>query len=138
MKRTENGFTLVELLAVIAIIAILTALIVGLAGGANSNAARKQAEADVGKLEMFVTDYKSHHGKVPGNAGDNEKTCRSALSNALVSAKHSLTNMTDPWDQPYHYRATSRHTFYLWSTAGDTAGTNRPAWIGNPDPDWNP
>lgn len=137
MKKT-GGFTLVELLAVVAIIGILSALVVGLAGSAQRNAGRKRAEAEIGQLESFVTDYRTKYGKVPGKAGGTEKDCRAALSNALVEASHSLTNMMDPWDEPYRYRATSKNTFYLWSTAGDTGGTNRPAWIGNADPDWAP
>lgn len=137
MKKT-GGFTLVELLAVVAIIGILSALVVGLAGSAQRNAGRKRAEAEIGQLESFVTDYRTKYGKVPGKPGGTEKDCRAALSNALVEASHSLTNMVDPWDEPYHYRATSKNTFYLWSTAGDTGGTNRPAWIGEADPDWTP
>ena len=137
MKKT-GGFTLVELLAVVAIIGILSALVVGLAGSAQRNAGRKRAEAEIGQLESFVTDYKTKYGKVPGKVGGTEKECRAALSNALVEASHSLTNMMDPWDEPYRYRATSKNTFYLWSTAGDTGGTNRPAWIGNADPKWEP
>lgn len=138
MKKGRDGFTLVELLAVIAIIAVLSALILGLAGGAQRNAGRKRAESELGQLESFITEYKTTYGKVPGTPKDGEKSCRAALSNALVNASHSLTNMLDPWDDPYHYRATSKQTFYLWSTAGDSKGTNRPAWLGNPDPDWNP
>lgn len=129
---------MVELLAVIAIIGILSALIVGLAGTAQRDAARKRAEAEIGQLESFITDYQRQYGKVPGTPKANVDSCTAALSNALVDAKHSLTNMADPWDDPYHYRATSKQTFYLWSTAGDSKGTNRPAWVGNPDPDWKP
>lgn len=134
MKKNGNGFTLVELLAVIAIIGILSALILGLAGSAQRNAGRKRAEAELGQLESFITEYKTQYGKVPGNAGDSEKKCRDALQEQLKTAKHSLTNLTDPWDEPYYYKVTSRNTYYLWSTAGDTGKTNTPAWLGNPDP----
>ena len=139
MKK-RDGFTLVELLAVVAIIGILSALVVGLAGSAQRNAGRKRAEAEIGQLESFITDYRTKYGKVPGKIGGTEAECRAALMEKLSDkdTSHPLASMKDPWDEPYRYRATSKNTFYLWSTAGDTGGTNRPAWIGNADPKWDP
>ena len=123
---SRSAFTLVELLAVIAIIALLAALILGLAGSSQRNAARKRAESEIAMLQSFVDEYRTEHGKVPSDL--------KSLSNALVTAKHSLTNLQDPWDDSYHYKAASRFTCYIWSTAGSDAETNRPAWIGNPEP----
>jgi len=124
---------LVELLAVIAIIGILSALVIGLAGTAQRDAARKRAEAEIGQLGSFITEYQRQYGKVPGTKGDEEANLR-ALKEALADAKHSLSNMVDPWDDSYHYKVSSKQTYYLWSTAGDSKGTNRPSWVGNPAP----
>lgn len=138
MKSTRQirGFTLIELLAVIAIVALLAALILGLAGNAQRTSARKRAEAEINQLQSFVDSYRTQYGKVPGNpANANEAQHLAALSNALSEASHSLTNLLDPWDNPYHYFAASKQTCYIWSTAGDQDGTNRVAWIGNPRPD---
>ena len=128
MKRTNrSGFTLVELLTVIAIIALLAALILGLAGNAQKTAARKRAAAEITQLESFITDYQMKYGQVP--------TGIAALSNALKAAKHSLTNLTDPWGATYFYTNSSAVTFYLWSKGGDVAvPADRAVWIGNPDP----
>lgn len=122
------GFTLVEVLTVIAIIALLAALILGLAGNAQKKAARSRAEAEIGQLESFVTDYQMQYGQVPEDAD--------RLSDALEDANHSLTNLTDPWGMTYEYERSSKVTFYLWSWGGDLSdpATNRAVWIGNPAP----
>jgi general secretion pathway protein G len=131
VHSSSRGFTLIELLAVIAIVALLAALILGLAGNAQRSSARKRAEAEINQLQSFVDSYRTQYGKVPGKPGDDE----TALSKALGDAKHSLSNLLDPWDNSYHYYAASKQTCYIWSTAGDNNGTNRVAWIGNPRPE---
>lgn len=135
VHSSSRGFTLIELLAVIAIVALLAALILGLAGNAQRTSARKRAEAEINQLQSFVDSYRTQYGKVPGNpANANEDQHLAALKDALVEASHSLTNLLDPWDNPYHYFAASKQTCYIWSTAGDLNETNRVAWIGNPRP----
>ena len=128
MKRAKrSGFTLVELLTVIAIIALLAALILGLAGNAQKSAARNKAEAEIEQLSVFITDYQMKYGQVPPSS--------LALSNALVEANHSLTNLLDPWGMAYSYSNSSKATFYLWSHGGDLEPfTNKAVWIGNPAP----
>lgn len=128
MKRAmRSGFTLVELLTVIAIIALLAALILGLAGNAQKSAARNKAEAEIEQLSVFITDYQMKYGQVPPSS--------LALSNALVEANHSLTNLLDPWGMAYSYSNSSKATFYLWSHGGDLEPfTNKAVWIGNPAP----
>ena len=122
-KANRAGFTLVEVLTVIAIIALLAALILGLAGNAQKKAARTKAEAEVTQLESFVTDYQTKYGQVPPSPGD--------LTKALAAANHPSSNFLDPWGTAYGYSNSSKVTFYLWSTGGDSTGTNRQLWIGN-------
>lgn len=131
MKRSgKGGFTLVEVLVVIAIIALLAGLILGLAGNAQKSAARKQAEAEIADLESFVTDYQMEYGQVPGMTDEDEDN--EDLIDALKAAKHSLTNLTDPWGASYHYKKSSKATFYLWSEGGSTTG-DRDMFIGHPE-----
>jgi general secretion pathway protein G len=122
-KNTTAGFTLVELMTVIAIMALLSALVLGLAGNAQKTAARKRAASEVEQLSSFVTDYLAEYGRVPKDMD--------ALSNALVEAKHALTNLTDPWGMPYVYTNPSnfKQVFYLYSYGGSE--TNAAQWIGN-------
>lgn len=123
MKRANRaGFTLVEVLTVIAIIALLAALILGLAGNAQKKAARSKAEAEITQLESFITDYQMKYGQVPPLKAD--------LTKALEAARHSLTNMLDPWGMPYEYEASSKVTFYLYSKGGSLVA-DRALYIGN-------
>ena len=122
----RSGFTLVEVLTVIAIIALLAALILGLASNAQRSAGRKKAEAEVTQLQGFVTDYQLQYGQVPAGGA-------AGLKKALEDANHPLKEMTDPWGSNYNYQASSKVTFYLWSTGGAT-NENRSVWIGNPPP----
>lgn len=80
---------MVEVLTVVVIIALLAALILGLAGNAQKTAARKKAEAEINQLSSFVTDYRAQYGQVPAD--------KAALKKNLSDAKHSLSNMADPW-----------------------------------------
>ena len=120
-QRKTAGFTLVEVLTVIAVIALLAALILGLANIAHQKAARSRAEADITQLSDFLTAYQTQHGQVPQTRDD--------FKAALDEARHPLAALLDPWGNAYEYEASSRATFYLWSTAGSA---NRDSFIGNP------
>ena len=119
-NASRSGFTLVEVLTVVAIIALLAALLLGLAGHAQKSAAKKKAASEISQLESFVTVYQMQSGQVPPTKAD--------LSGALQAAKHPLAGLMDPWGNSYQYQASSRATFYLWSTAG---GANPALFIGN-------
>ena len=120
-SASRSGFTLVEILTVVAIIALLAALLLGLAGNAQTSAAKKKAASEISQLESFVTTYQMQHGQVPPTKAE--------LSGALQEANHPLAGLVDPWGNFYEYQASSRTTFYLWSTAG---GANQALFIGNP------
>ena len=119
-SATRTGFTLVEILTAVAIIALLAALLLGLAGHAQTSAAKKKAQAEISQLETFLGAYQAQYGQVPPTKGE--------LSAALQEANHPLAGLVDPWGNPYQYLASSRATFYLWSTAG---GANPALFIGN-------
>ena len=120
-RRKTSGFTLVEVLTVVAVIALLAALILGLANVAHKKAARSRAEAEITQLEDFLTAYQTRNGQVPQTRDD--------FKAALEEAHHPLAALQDPWGMAYEYEASSRATFYLWSTAGSA---NRDSFIGNP------
>lgn len=134
MKR--SGFTLIELMVVITIIGILAGIILGLAGGAQRNAGRKRAAAEIAKLGVFITGYQSEYGRVPGWTGKGQpsvEAATAALRSVLEGAQHELWELKDPWGNEYQYLPSSAVTFYLWSTAGGEA--KAAAWVGDPDPD---
>ena len=124
-QAKRRGFTLVEVLTVIAIIALLAAMLLGLAGLAQKSAAKKKAQSEISQLEGFVTAYQAQNGKVPQIPAE--------LTAALQEANHPLAGQVDPWRNPHEYQASSRATFYLWSTAG-SAVLNPATAIGTPPP----
>ncbi len=126
MRRTSrHGFTLVEVLTTVAIIALLAALILGLTGHAQKQAARKKAESEIAQLESFLGTYRAQYGQVPQTKG--------AFSAALAEANHPLADLADPWGNPYEYQASSPATYYLWSTGG-AAVLDPTLAIGHPPP----
>ena len=73
MKRTEKGFTLMELLLVMAILAVLfTSLVIGLNPARQLAKARDtQRETDLFQLLSVVYQYASEHsGELPDTDGD--------------------------------------------------------------------
>ena len=63
MKR--NGFTLIEILAVIAIIGILAAIIVPVAGGAKEAAQKRRAAAEMQSIKVAVMQFHDDHRYMP-------------------------------------------------------------------------
>ena len=124
-SASRAGFTLVEILTVLTIVALLAALILGLAGHARDMAAKKKAAAEISQLESFITAYQMQNGQVPQTPA--------GLTVALQEANHPLAGLVDPWGNPYGYRASSKATFYLWSTAG-SAVLDPATAIGIPPP----
>jgi len=134
MKRTDEGYTLTEMLVVIAIIgllaAVLTPMIAGQLGRARVKAARLQVENVSTAIEMFRSDV----GRYP--------TAQEGLR-VLVAAPEGLEgwigpyirnakSLDDPWGRPLQYEApsdaTSPHVVSLGAD-GKTGGSGANADI---------
>lgn len=139
MKRA--GFTLVEILTSVAIMALLAAVILGLASHAQRTAGRRKAEAEITELKSFITDYQVRNGQVPKDMTSLSNALKSAATDVNYALKlntHSLTNLLDPWSEPYEYERSEYSTviYYVWSYAGEKKDdmSKRDSWIGNPPP----
>ena len=111
LRRSDSGFTLLELLVVLAIMGMLAAIIapqvIKYLGTSKTQAARVQIQNDMAALELFRLDV----GRYP--------TQQEGLA-ALVTAPPTAQNwngpylkkdsaLTDPWGEGYNYRNPGQH-----------------------------
>ncbi len=69
MKRSLNGFTIVELLIVIVVVAILAAISVVAYNGVQNRANDSAVQSDVRNLAMKVMEYHAINGEYPHGTG---------------------------------------------------------------------
>ena len=142
--RRKQGFSLIEIMAVVVIIGMLIALVGVNVRGQMDRAKVDTARAQIDRLEGALEFYRMDNSLYP--------TTEQGL-NALINRpssppeprryqtdgylqKRSLPN--DPWGQPYQYRSPGEHnprSFDLWSygSDGSPGGSDDAADIGNWD-----
>lgn len=123
LKRSEAGFSLVEVMVVVLILALLAAIIapnvIGRLGGAKTRTASVQIENLAASLELYLIDT----GRYPSTE---------AGLDALVSAPTEASGWTgpylrrggvplDPWGRAYVYRSEAPDHFELVSFGRDGA-----------------
>jgi len=69
-RRRQNGFTLVEMLAVIVIIGILTGLVTAAVMNVRSRVMRATIKAEINQLALALAAYKAEHGEYPPDGTD--------------------------------------------------------------------
>jgi len=143
-----DGFTLVELLAVMLLLAILSGSAFGLVRGVHERAATAQARVELALLAQAIDSWRDRYGDYPpvtlpeelyecltGRRGPQNnridppdrtfiETTRFALRDSDPGATDNA--VLDPWGQPYHYvlftRTQGAHTargFVVFSSGPD-------------------
>jgi len=111
-RKTDKGFTLVELMLVVVIIGLLAGVAVPNLMGRLKEAKRAKASADVKVLENAIDMYAMHIGNYPtteqglnvlvSNVGNQDDWSGPYLKKGKKIPK-------DPWKNDYVYRADSQH-----------------------------
>lgn len=134
LRRSESGFTLIELMVVILIIGLLATIVVQNLRGATDKAKRIKAQADISALKTALDRYYLDNGAYPATD--------QGLS-ALVSAPQSGKIPTDyppggyiekipndPWGNPYVYQSDGdNYVLKSYGADGVEGGTGKNADI---------
>jgi len=140
--RRSEGFTLIEIMAVVIIIGLLTG-IVGTAIFTRVDQGKRTAtEAQISNLESVLELYRMDNGRFPTTEQglealvaepSGEPTARNYPPGGYLKRGRLPV---DPWGEPYYYEAPgqhNRHSFDIWSHGSDRApgGEGTDADIGN-------
>ncbi|HAN69408.1 MAG TPA: type II secretion system protein GspG [Halieaceae bacterium] len=123
-RRSDRGFTLVELLVVLAILALLAGLVgpqvLNQLGGAKS----KTAGVQIRDLEQALEMYKLDLGRFPPTDAGLEALVREPAGAKGWNGPYlrGTSVPDDPWGNAYNYRFPGQHTAYdLFSYGADAA-----------------
>lgn len=110
MKKTQQGFSLMELLIVLVIMGLLAAIVYPRFSDRAWKARQKTAKTQISQLETTLETYRLDTGKYP--------TTEQGLQALMVKPQNVqkwegpyLTKElpSDPWGNPYHYKAPGDH-----------------------------
>lgn len=125
-RAFDQGFTLVELLAVMAVIAILAALTLMAMGGINRKAAMDQTRVEVAAIANALEQYKSVNDYYPDDdPNEDYKLPASTVLPFLGSSKVNISDgkVIDPFGAAYIYKKPGTRnpaSFDLWSAGSDS------------------
>ena len=97
-KRSEAGFTLVELLVVLAIIGLLTTVVVLNVLPMQGRAQVQKAEADIALIEQGLEFWRIDSGRYP-----TQEEGLAVLTQPGVTGAKLKKLPDDPWGHPYQY-----------------------------------
>lgn len=133
-RRSETGFTLIEIMVVVVIIGMLATMILPRVLGRLDQSQQIAAKADINQLSTALKFYKLDKAKYPSSSD--------GLNALLAGARDGKGYLDgtevpkDPWGNDYLYQYPGQHLeFDIWSLGADgqAGGTEINADIGN----WN-
>jgi general secretion pathway protein G len=134
LRRTESGFTLIELMVVILIIGLLATIVVQNLKGATDKAKRIKAEADISAFKTALDRYYLDNGSYP-SSDQGLAALVSAPTNGKVPADYPPGGYiekipNDPWGNPYAYQSDGdNYVLKSYGADGVEGGTGKNADI---------
>ncbi len=121
-NQCRQGFSLIELLAVLAVASLLAGMVFALAGAVWRNARAARAQAQMETIADLLEIYRLEYAAYPDSLAD----LADRFPPRYAFDEHKLP--LDPWNRPYRYATNSPHAYALLSYGpGGTNDTNR--WI---------
>jgi len=116
VRRSGNGFTIIELVIVMTVIAILCVLAIPRFMSARRRAASVEATATMGAIERSLKDYFNRHDEYPATSGvPNPAGGHYEIYLPMDSTLPGWTELSFATDGTYRYR-------YEWLTEPDDDG----------------
>ncbi|MGP1276489.1 MAG: type II secretion system major pseudopilin GspG [Caulobacterales bacterium] len=139
-NRSEDGFTLVEIMVVVVIIGLLATVVVLNVLPSQDRARIEKARADIGRIEQAVEMFRLDMGRYP-TTDEGLEVLVTAPADPRLAARFPEGGYInrlpeDPWAGQYQYMAPGEHgRFDVWTLGADgrPGGEGNDADIGNWD-----
>lgn len=120
-RRSEKGFSLIELIVVLVILGMLAAVVGPKIVGKLSQSKEKIAKIQISELESALQVFSFDVGRYPTSAEGLEALVRNPGNLEAWKSSYLAKDLPkDPWGKPYGYRCPGMHgDFDIYSVGAD-------------------